>query len=149
MSLHKLTDLGFDAPAVTWSMVELCMGIACACLPTLGPIVTYIKTSASTSHIAPESTFTPERANPDTGVTPKSTLKTTSTAKSTWTDSKTRDLDQSQWDALFSQLENNPQQDLERNWTPRPLFAKAHETNKGGVELVSVRSCSSSSCPKD
>ena len=145
MSLHNLTDLGFDAPAVTWSMVELCMGIASACLPTLGPIVTYIKTSASASHIIPKSLFTPERAIPGMAVTPNSTLETTSTTKSTWTDTKTRNLDQSRWDALFSQIDNNPQQDLERNWTPRPPFGKAHDISKGGVEMVSVRSCTSSS----
>ena len=149
MSLHKLTELGVDAPAVTWSMVELCMGITSACLPTLGPIVTYIKTSPSASEIIPDNPFIPERAIPDTAVTPNSTLKTTSTSQSTWTDSRTRNLDRSQWDAFFSQLENNPQQDLERNWTPRAPFAKAHDINKGGMEMVSVRSCKRDSYQKD
>ena len=148
-SIHKLTDLGADAPTVIWSMVELCMGITSACLPTLGPIVTYIKKGPPASHIIPKSPFTPERATPDTAVTPNPTLKTTSTTKSTRTDLKTRNLDRSQWDALFSQLENNPQQDLERNWTPGAPVAKAHNINKGGVEMVSVRSCSSSSYEED
>ena len=125
------------------------MGITSACLPTLGPIVTYIKTKPSASHIIPKSPSTTERATPDTVVTPNSTLKTTSTRKSAWTDFKTRILDRSQWDALFTKLDNNPQQDLERNWVPRAPFAKAYDFNKGGVETVSVRSFSSSSDQKD
>ena len=148
VSIHKLTDLGFDAPAVTWSMVEICMGITSACLPTLGPIVTYIK-SPSASHIIPKISFTPERATLDTTVTPKSTLKTTSTQKSTWTDLKTRILDRSQGDGLFTKLDNSPQQDLERNWVPRAPSAKAYDFQKGGVEMVSVRPCSSSSYQED
>ena len=143
--MHELTDLGVDSPTVIWSMVELCMGITSACLPTLGPIVSYIKSRPSASHIIPESPFTPERATPDTAVTPDYTLQTTSTTKSTWTDSKTRNLNQSQWIASSSKLEKNPQQDLERHWTPRAPFAKAHDISKGGIEMVTVRSCSSSS----
>ena len=149
MSLHKLTDLGVDSPTVIWSMVELCMGITSACLPTLGPIVTYIKTSPPASHIIPKSPFTPERATPDTSVRLKPTNKTTSTTKSTWTDLKARNTDRSQWDASFSQPENNPQQDLERHLTPRALSAKAHDINKGGVAMVSVRSCSSGNYEKE
>ena len=124
------------------------MGITSACLPTLGPIITYIKTSPSASRIIPKSLFTPERATLDTEVTPNPAHKT-STRTSTWTDFQTRILDRSQGDDKFTKLDNNPQQDLERNWVPRAPFAKAYDFNKGGVEMVSVRPCSSSSYQED
>ena len=120
-------------------MVELCMGITSACLPTLGPIVTCIRKSPSTSQIIPKPSFTPERA------TPESVLKIRRTNLSTWTDFKTWILDQNHWDNLFSQPENSPQEDVERNGTTHPAtLTSTLDAIKAQGGMVAVRSCGSS-----
>ena len=113
------------------------MGITSACLPTLGPIVSYIRRSPSPAPGTSGRPSVPDR------VAPNSVPTTTASTKSTWTVFKMRIMDRSHWDNMFTQLED-PQKDVERNRTPHAPFTDPHGGYKGGMEMVAVRSCGGS-----
>lgn len=111
-------------------MVELCMGITSACLPTMGPIFSYIKEHSSTTNGVSRRTFAPWR------VTPKSGSETTASSKTSRSDFTTK---RSKGHSSFTKLEDS-QEDVERNWMALAPFDNANRAKNGAVEIKAVPS---------
>lgn len=113
------------------------MGVTCACLPTLGPIFSYIRKGPSATHGVPKRPLIPRR------MTPNAIDKKMTSSKQSWTDLRMRLLKRSKGDGPFIQLQNL-QEDVEGNWTGLAPVANAHRANDGGLGTNAVQSPSSS-----
>ena len=110
-------------------MVELSMGITSACLPTLGPVVSY------TIHGTSKKPFISDQR------TPNSNSKKTAASKILWPDFKARKSESSKGNDSFTQLESS-QEAMESQWTPIAPFNQTHRGNQRGVEMSAMRSSS-------
>ena len=113
------------------------MGVTCACLPTLGPIFSYLRKSPSATH------GVAQRAPTSRRVTPNAIDKKMTSSNQPWTDIKVRLLQRSKGDGPFIQLQNL-QEDVERNWPGLAPVNNAHRANNGGLEANAAQSLSGS-----
>lgn len=128
-----LTCLGADVGGNIWSMVELCMGITSACLPTLGPVVSYIIHGPSGTR------GSSGRLNVSDQEIPRSGRKKKLSSNISWPGLRTTNSTSGQGGNSFSRLRNS-QEDTERNWPVVAPFAQAHHGNNRGVKMSAMRS---------
>ena len=126
---------GNDVRPGIWTIVELCLGITSACLPTLGPVVSYIiQGPAATQGPSKEPFISDQR-------TPNSNSKRTASSKISWPDFKMRKSESSKGGDSFTKLELS-QDDVESYWTPIAPLSQTHRAEHRGVEMRAMRSSS-------
>ena len=126
---------GNDVRPGIWTIVEFCLGITSACLPTLGPVVSYIIHGSAAAQGLSKKPFISDQR------TPNSNSKKTASSKISWPDFKMRESESSKGGESFTQLELS-QDDVEGSWTPIAPFSQTHRAEHRGVEMSAMRSSS-------